>query len=195
MRTVYEALQPLDEQARERVWTYVSQRLAMRTTDERQDAPRTNPPKITSVEQQEPPGDDPGEDGGALDGVSPVAVKWMKRSGFSADCLSRVFSIGLDEIDLVASSVPGSSKRERLHNVFRLSAMAAYLSSGAARVSAEELKEACQHYDAYDVANHAKNLKALGREISGTKESGYTLTATGITGATKLIKDMIGEFS
>ena len=119
----------------------------------------------------------------------------MKRSGLSADHLSKIFSIQLDEIDLVATKVPGKSKRERVQNVFRLTAIAQYLATGAARVSYEDLKEACLHYDAYDVTNHSKNLKSLGREISGSKESGYTLTATGITGATNLIKEMTGPSS
>ncbi len=193
MRSVYEALEPLDEGARERVWNYVRGRLDMRPGDDGEDPPRVDPSDGNRGQRFDTSRDDRSENDGVLDGVSPVALKWMKRSSLSAEDLSKVFSIELDEIDLITTSVPGRSKRERMHNVFRLCAMAAYLGSGAARVSAENLKEACQHYDAYDVTNHSKSINKLGREISGTKESGYTLTATGITSATKLIKQMIGE--
>ncbi len=194
MRTVYQALAPLNEEARSRVWSYVKQRLHLRGAEDSESHTRETLDESRGGQTPQLE-EDHIDGGGALDGISPVAVKWMKRSGLSVEELSKVFSIGLDEIDLVASAVPGGSKRERLHNVFRLTAIAEYLSSGAARVSHEDLKEACLHYGAYDLPNHAKNVKALGREMSGTKESGYTLSATGITNATKLIREMIGKAS
>ncbi len=69
--------------------------------------------------------------------------------------------------------------------------IAAYLSTGVARVSHEQLKEACLHYDAFDPANFATHMKDFAAEASGTKESGYTLTARGLTAATEIIKSIV----
>ncbi len=118
-------------------------------------------------------------------------MKWIRSNGCDIDSISKVYSLGIDDIDLVANTIPGNSKRERTKNVFRLIAISGYLESGAARTSHEKLKEACLHYDAFDARNHSTNLKSLGGEISGTKESGYTLTAKGITAATELIKQIV----
>src|ERR1700731_4194300 len=91
-------------------------------------------------------------------GISPLARKWMTRNGLGAQSLTSLFSLGADEIDLVARTVPGKSKRERMRSVLLLKVIAAYLSNGAARVTHEQVKEACLHYDAYDSPNHAKYL-------------------------------------
>ena len=148
-----------------------------------------NPPVSQPTEYQQPSQMDVTGD---TDGISPVALKWMQRNGFTVEQLSHLFSLGTDEIDLVAKSVPGKSKSQRARNVTILKGIAAYLSTGAARITAEQIKEACLHYDAFDSPNHAKNLRGMSTELSGTKESGYTLAARGLTAGTELIREVLG---
>ncbi len=107
--------------------------------------------------------------------------------------LSSLFSLGVDEIDLVAKKVPGSNKKDKMLSVFRLKGVAAYLGAGVARFTHEEVKEACVHYDAFDTNNFAAYLKSIASEVSGTKESGYTLTARGLTEATEMIKGLVAS--
>jgi hypothetical protein len=125
-------------------------------------------------------------------GISPVAQKWIQRNGLQAEQLSSIFSLGGDEIDLVANKVPGKSKRAKMRNVFLLKGVAAYLSGGAARIAHDKVKEACTHYDAYDAPNFATYMKEFVSEISGSKESGYTLTARGLANAATLVKEILG---
>lgn len=127
------------------------------------------------------------------DGINSIALKWIRRSGLTTVGLQSLFSLGIDEIDLVARSVPGKSKRERMHNVLLLKAVAAYLSTGAPRVTYEQLKEACLHYDAYDATNFSKHIRSFSGDAGGTKEAGFTLTARGLTAATELLKSMLGS--
>ena len=68
-------------------------------------------------------------------------VKW-------ACALSHVFSLGGDEVDLIAKKVPGKSAGARMRSVFLLQGVAAYLASGAPRFTQERVKEACLHYNA-----------------------------------------------
>ncbi len=49
------------------------------------------------------------------------------RNGLTAKGLSGVFSLGVDEIDLIAKNVPGKSKTDRTHSVLLLKGVAAYL--------------------------------------------------------------------
>lgn len=191
---VYSALKSLESDAQERVLAYVARKLSVKVpnsvatdehrldTDASRDASRED-------EQAAAQQDDVKED----DGISPIAKKWMKRNGLTAADLSSVFSLGVDEIDVVAKDVPGKKKTEKLRSVFLLKGVAAYLAGGAARFNHQQAKEACLHYDAFDAANFAVNFKRLASEVSGTKESGYSLTARGLAGATELVKAMVSE--
>jgi hypothetical protein len=187
---VYDALRTLDPEAQRRVLEYVAGKLGLpspQTDDESHQVPDT--PEPLSVVSPKATGT---EESDTSEGVSPVALKWMKRSGLTASSLSALFSLGVDEIDLVAKKVPGENKKDRMHNVLLLKGIAAYLSTGVARVTHEQVKEACLHYDAFDTNNFASYLKSFSAEVAGTKGSGYTLTARGLTNATEIIKSLAG---
>jgi hypothetical protein len=111
-------------------------------------------------------GDDPAPVTGAQptsedadgDGLSPVAIKWMRRNDLDIAKLSKLFSLGLDEIELVAKKVPGKNTKDRMRSVLLLTCVASYLSTGASRAKHDAVKQACVHYDAYDMANFAAYL-------------------------------------
>jgi hypothetical protein len=190
---VYAALRQLDSAAQTRVLNYVAMKLGISPTAIEDRRPVNSPREAedahamtreTQTQSAEEPEDELG--------ISPVARKWMSRNGLTPEQLSAIFSIGADEIDLVAKSVPGESKRERMRNVILLKGIAAYLATGAARFGHEQMKETCLHYDAFDVNNFYTYFKALSSEVSGDRRAGYTLTVRGITSGTELIKRMVG---
>ncbi|SRR5258706_37590 len=187
---VFQALRNLDPDAQSRVLGYVAGKLRIAgPTGEAASAPREvrhdELPEVGAPESATLRGDDvPGE----LEGISPVARKWMARNGLQAHGLSSVFSLGVDEIDLIAKTVPGKNKKERMRSVFLLKGVAAYLGTGAARFAHEQLKEACLHYDAFDANNFAVNFKSLASEVAGSKDTGYSLTARGVASATEMVK-------
>lgn len=190
MRSVYEALKDLDDAARNRVLEYVSRRLHISHPSP---AIRAETPNTTQAPVMPPPyvpapssgNNDAQED---IEGISSIALKWMRRSGLTSAQMSTLFSLGIEEIDLVAKTVPGRSKAERVRSVLLLLGIASYLSSGAPRISDEKLREACGHYNAYDVTNFSRHIKAASAEASGTREAGYSLTSRGLSAATELIK-------
>jgi hypothetical protein len=192
MLTVHRALKDLPPDAQDRVLEYATRRLSLKRGGLTGDwgASRDDQPPSESAnrsQQANRVGESPDE---GSEGINPVAQKWMRRNGLSVSALSQLFSIGLDEIDLVARTVPGKQTKEKMRSVLLLKGAAAYLSSGAARVADEALREACVHYGAYDKSNFASYLKSFSNEASGTRESGYTLTALGLTSATEIIKQL-----
>ena len=80
------------------------------------------------------------DDSDENDGISSTAKKWMKRNGSSRQIIL-IFSLGVDEIDLVAKSVPGKGKKERMHNVYLLKGVASYLGSGSPRFTYDQVKK------------------------------------------------------
>jgi hypothetical protein len=183
---IYLALKDLEEDARARVLSFVSNKLNQkrpkpdqpdRQIREAEAAPYAEPPAVADDE---------------MDGISPAGRKWIARNGISPSSLGQLFSLGIDEIDLVSKQVPGEKKAQRLRNVFLLKGIAAYLGTGTARFTHEQVKEACSHYDAWDGSNFAVTLKSMNSDVSGTKEVGYTLTAKGLSEGTTLVKKMLG---
>ena len=186
---VYAALKVLEGPAQRRVVEYVGKKLAIDLgTSTFYSAEQDPSEPAVPVRQPEIIEDD--SEGDELEGISPVARKWMARNDLAAEQLSRLFSLGVDEIDLVAKSVPGKTKKEKMRNVILLKGVAAYLSGGVARVTHDQVKEAAVHYDAYDSSNFASYLKTMSSEVTGSKEGGYSLPARGLASATELIKEM-----
>jgi hypothetical protein len=187
---VHDALRELEPAAQRRVLEYVAGKLGLLpplSDDESRKAPDSHEPLPAASLQASST-----EKTGDTEGISSVAVKWMRRSGLTASTLSALFSLGVDEIDLVAEKVPGKSKRQRMHSVLLLKGIAGYLSTGVPRVTHEKIKEACLHYDAFDSPNFAKHLREFSAEVTGTKESGYTLSPRGLTAATQIIRTLAG---
>jgi len=196
LTSVYVALKDLDGNAQQRVIDYVSKKLGLVEADttETYTIPRVS--GAASATSDSPsdsrtviPDDD---ELGDSEGISPIALKWMRRNGLNVSHLGKLFSLGADEIDLVAKSVPGNSRNARTRSVVLLKGIAAYLSTGAARMTSEQIKEVCLHYDAFDAPNHAKYLKGIAAELGGDKSTGYVLTARGLTAGTELIKSILG---
>jgi len=194
INTVYAALRVLDAAAQVRVLRYSAEMLGLSSeTANISGLPSTEPLPFRT---DDTPSTRSGSSAGSelpedVDGINPVALKWMKRSGLNAQSLQKLFSLGIDDIDLVAKSVPGTSKRERMRNVILLKGVAAYLGTGVPRITYEQLREACLHYNAYDVANFARHLKSFAADVGGTKEAGLTLTARGLTAATDIVKELL----
>lgn len=186
------ALSGLKSDVQQRVLDYVSRKLGL-TIPTRKDAAAEALDEEDETPEDSSRSDDnaSGADTEDFDGINSVAKKWIRRSGLTAEKLSALFSIGGDEIDLIAKKVPGKTKRDRMRSVFLLKGIAAYLASGAARVTYEQVKEACLHYDAFDSANFSKYLRGMAAEISGTTKSGYTLTARGMAAATDVVRESL----
>jgi hypothetical protein len=186
---VHAALNGLDEIAQARVLSYVSGMLNVhidRTTftelgnvQETQSQPASTPTLATEAM------------GVDAEGINSVALRLIKRSGIEPKELQDIFSLGIDDIDLIAPRVLGDSKRERFHNVLLLKGIASYLGTGAAKVTYEQLKETALHYDAFDAGNVASYLKAFSSDITGSKAAGYTLSPRGLTQGISIVKAMI----
>ena len=195
MRAVYDALRNLDKDSQNRVLEYAIKRLGLkRDTSEREESGSSFSPRQLAEEVRERPeaAVDELDVEDELSGVSPIARKWIRRNGLSVNQLSELFSLGLDSIDLVARSVPGQNKKEKMRSVLLMTGAAAYLGAGVARVDDAAFREALSHYNAYDGKNFSHYLKDWAPEVSGSKESGYTLTARGLAAAAELIKGITG---
>ncbi len=211
MVRVFAALKDLDSDAQNRVLEYVERRLGLNRIAAKHGAEISGtevpaPDRTATEEEQrgttrssaeaDRQGDEEEADAGELEGISPVARKWMRRNGLSAARMSELFSLGIEDIDLVATRVPGESARERMHNVMLLQGIASYLSGGVPRIDSERLREAMRHYDADVGGNFNRDVRLWAAEITGTRAAGdLTLTTRGLNAAKDLIKEMTQDES
>jgi hypothetical protein len=186
---VYGALKDLNSDARSRVLNYVSSKFNITTPALANNFKEETFSTLTERSHEKASYADDDD----FEGISPAGKKWITRSGINPSKLMSVFSLGIDEIDVVSKSVPGGKKSQRMRNVFLLKGLSAYLGTGAARFTHEQVKETCLHYDAWDGPNFSTIFKSMSPDVSGSKESGYTLTAKGISEATTLVRSMTGE--
>lgn len=191
--TVHAALKDLDSAAQIRVLSYVSNILnvslggptSKNTTEDHEDVRPASQPSTANA---------PSEvtlNQGDAEGINSVALRLVKRSGIALQDLEKIFSIGIDDIDLVTPKIPGTSKSDKFHNVLLLKGIAAYLGTGTAKVTHDELKETALHYSAYDSTNASKYLKSFAGDWTGSKAAGYTLSARGLTNGIAVVKSMI----
>lgn len=196
LRQVVVALENIDQETRSRILEYAAKSYSIDLLFappyyQQAEAPRPTPQALTPpmLEHAPAPPSTPTE----LDGVNEVGVRWITRNGIDAKALASIFSLNGDAIELISSSIPGTKMKERLHQVLLLLCIGSYLETGTARISDETLRETAQQYNAYDAPNFATNVKSFSAEISGSKESGYTLNQRGLAAAAELLKQMIGS--
>ncbi len=127
-------------------------------------------------------------------GLSKPAQLWLKRSGIPTDDrLAAIISVDQDDIDVVASEIPGENVKARMHNVFLLRGAAEYLKTGEFKFTDEQVRSTCRHYGAYDADNFSQYLKSFEGEVSGGRKTGYSLTAKGQRVAAELLRAMVAS--
>jgi hypothetical protein len=124
-------------------------------------------------------------------GISGPAALWLRRNGIETDqALAMIFSLDQQELDVIASEVPGANLKGRMRSVLLLRGVCSFLRNGEFKFSDDVLRDTCKHYNAYDKNNFAKYLSGMNDEIVGNRESGYALTPKGQKAAADLVKSM-----
>src|SRR5204862_56771 len=115
----------------------------------------------------------------AVNGISEKATAWIRKNGIDTDALEQTFHIDGGKVELIGESI-GNSKRQQTVNTYLLTGIAAYLATGSPEFSDDDARNYCQHFGCYDSPNHSNYVKAFGNRITGSKASGWKLTAPGL---------------
>jgi|SRR5580704_5352068 hypothetical protein len=121
--------------------------------------------------------------------IGPKALKWIEKHGITRVMLEEVFHVTGGDMDIIAGSVPGSSKREMTINCYLLTGARGLLKTDSPCIDDSDAIGACKRLTAYDKNNHTANRLAMGNRMNGTRPT-FTLTGPGETAAGDLIKRM-----
>lgn len=172
VRGVYDLLEPLESEDRKKVVGSVMTLFGDET------------PAISKGEAQV---------GGEFDGAARFgskAKRWMKQNEISEIAIEDVFHGEGNEVEVIASDIPGRGKRGKTHNCYLLTGIRLLLATDEATFSENEAVALCRNMGCHDRANHAKSRSELGNIVAGSKSSGFKLPAPGLRAAATLIKSM-----
>jgi hypothetical protein len=122
-------------------------------------------------------------------GLGPKALKWIQKHRITRPMLEEVFHLTSGDVDIIASTVPGTSKREMTISCYLLSGVRGLLKSDVPSLDEGDAVAVCKRLTAYDRNNHTTNRLAVGNRMSGAKPT-FTLTGPGETAAADLLKRM-----
>jgi len=135
---------------------------------------------------QTPPDDEPGDIS-----VSGQARTWMKQNHVSGDELELVFHVAEGKADVIVSEMPGKDQKAKTINAYILQGLASFLVSGIPKFDDKSARALCIKSGCYSAANHAVYIKGVGNKLTGSKDSGWTLTSPGLKHAAELVKGLI----
>lgn len=120
--------------------------------------------------------------------VSPAAAPWLARVKITREQLEQ--HIHFDSGAVRVISLPGGATKriDQVFHTYLMQGLAAFLATGEASFTDKDARDLCEHFGCYDATNHAKYLKEFGNKITGTKSSGWKLTAPGLAAASELVR-------
>jgi hypothetical protein len=146
-------------------------------------------PKLTTPTPPAPPGAPAGQ-GGVPDAVKP----FLTANAITTDILEKVFHPTGPGAQLLASSIPGNGKANKLVSLSLLLCVKQALESGNFTCTLKELRELAVHYDCYDSANFSTTLKA-NKNYYNPRDKGadLELSGPGRKKAGEIIKSIAAE--
>lgn len=115
---------------------------------------------------------------------------WVKKYRLSHDQLNQVFLIDQNNIQPIALSGLTKKKYEQVGNTYLIQGIAGLLKTGEASFSDDEARKLCGHFGCYDTKHHSESLKDFANKITGSKATGWKLTAPGLAAAADLMKQL-----
>jgi predicted XRE-type DNA-binding protein len=145
------------------------------------------------VEPAAKPNIDNAEDGGGDSELPPKAKVWMKQNSLSQAQLDHVFHIEDESVHVIASEIPGKGLKEKTINAFVLTGVSKLLQTGEAKFDDKLARDICKTAGCYSNPNHSTYMKDKGNVLSGSKNTGWALTAPGLKAGADLVKEIAGS--
>ena len=121
------------------------------------------------------------------DGFSEKAEAWIKKYQIESSALDDMFHLDNGRVELILGEAIGKSKRDQTVNTYLLTGIAALLEAGSPEFADETARGYCRHLGCYNSPNHSLFTKRFGNKLTGSKDSGWKLTAPGLAAAAHLI--------
>lgn len=173
MAKVLEVLTPLESDERKRV---VQAAFALLGEEVPSKVPESAPKK-----------GNPGSEDLALN-VSPAAAAWLTKMRVTKEQLEQCVHFEEGKVTVIALPGGATKRIDQVVHTYLMQGFAAFLAGGEGAFTDKDARELCEHFGCYDQTNHAKYLKEFGNRITGSKSTGWKLTAPGLAAAAELVR-------
>lgn len=130
------------------------------------------------------------ENASEIGGAFSASVKqWMKKNELTPEEIENVFHFENGKVNIIAD-LPGKGKRENTIALYILFGLGTYLFTGEPKFSDSDARATCAKHSAYDPNNHSGTMAALKSELTGDKQSGWTITMPGLKKGAKIAKGL-----
>ena len=124
----------------------------------------------------------------------PVRAKtWANQQQLKSEDIDRVFDFSDQGVAIIAGTVPGKNDKERTHNAYALHGLGRFLATGETGFEDKDARTLCEQLGCYNSANHSAYMSDRGNILTGSKASGWRLTAPGLKHAADLVKQIAKE--
>ncbi len=124
----------------------------------------------------------------SISGLSPQAGAWLSKHSVKQEDLEEWFYFDQDKVTPLALPGDATQRSQQVVNAYLVKGLAAFLATGDASFDDQDARDLCTHFGCYDKTNHSKVFKTFGNKFTGSKSSGWKLTAPGLNAAAALIK-------
>lgn len=176
---MYEILNPLEEDERDRALASVQAMLGMSGT-------------VRAGGQNGGAGSN-GGDGSAVTfnlTSSPKVAKWCQEHQLADEVLNELFHPSGDSVELFSRDFPGNTKSLQTQSCYLLAGVEAFLATGEPTVDDNRAMTLAKEAGCFDTNNNATYRKQLGNRMRGSKQNGFVLTAPGLRSAGELVREM-----
>jgi hypothetical protein len=115
----------------------------------------------------------------------------MQQNGIEMKMLEELFHFDSGKVDVIASVVPGKNKTQQTINAYVIQGLANFLATGSAAFDDKSARALCKNLGCIDEPNHKAIVRKIGNKITGSKETGWTLTAPGLAHGGTIVKDAV----
>lgn len=147
-------------------------------------------PHSTEAGDETKSGNGDSDEQGQSSQLSRKASTWLKQNGLELSNLEDIFHFEGEEVEVIASDVPGSGSRPKTQHCYLLVAIKNLLQMGEPTIDDKEARKLCEDLGCYDSPNHAKTVKDMRNQIAGDKAKGFTLTTPGLRAGAELLKQL-----
>ncbi|MEE9162425.1 MAG: hypothetical protein V3U35_05580 [Candidatus Neomarinimicrobiota bacterium] len=122
------------------------------------------------------------------------AKLWIRTNELTREQMEQVYHFeGPDGVEIIASSLPGSARKEQTASAYMLIGALAFLRNDEPAFTHKRAVAYCKEMGCYDKNNHSANHKALGNKMTGSVQTGFVLTAPGLKEAARVIRSIAGS--
>lgn len=125
--------------------------------------------------------------------LHPRAQVWMKQNNVSISDLEEIFHLANGSVEVIASEAPGKSAKEKTYAAYILTGISRLLATGSPSFDDKAARALCKSLGCFDQSNHSLYLSNHGNEFTGSRESGWSLTAPGLKRGGAIVKELNKE--